>query len=86
MSLPWALPYWSDTVADIATQGALIAEKLLAFGAADPDVRHVALGLLNAAVNDDDGAVHSASNLELHQGRQGSFETNGEFLVSVAGK
>lgn len=85
MSMPWALPYWGDTVADIATQGALIAEKLLAFGAEQPDVSHVAMGLLNAVVNDDDGFVHSASNTELHQGHQGSFEGNGELLVGYAG-
>jgi hypothetical protein len=85
MSMPWALPYWGDTVADIATQGALIAEKLLAFGADQPDVSHVALALLNAVVNDDDGFAHSASNTELHQGHQGSFEGNGELLVRCAG-
>lgn len=68
-------------MADMATQGALIAEKLLSFGSADVDVAHVALALLNAPVNDDDGFVHSSTNVQYHQGHQGTFEGNAEFMV-----
>lgn len=66
-------------IADYATQGSLIAEKLLSLGS--DLTRAVVKGWLAKAPLNDDGHVFGTEGSEFHGGGQGAFEGNAEFIL-----
>lgn len=66
-------------IGDYATQGSLIAEKLLALG--NDASRSVVKGWLAKAPLNDDGHAWGTEGGEFHGGGQGAFEGNAELIL-----